>query len=188
MKSPRGFAAALLFLSALPLALLAQMVAGHGADAVIHILFALGSALASSAMSDFRTPAWASWLGRLSIASLAIIFALQGTSDLIRNDALSRVAFQGLGQQVEGWLLAGFLLWCLIALVIEGRGNTKRFGLFAVAIAGAVRVVAALLPWSGASLESKAPALKLLYLLPFVWLLAESRRRGPTDLGERSSP
>jgi hypothetical protein len=184
MKSSRGFAGALLFLSALPLALLYQMLAGHGGEIPIHFSFSLGSVLLCSAISDFRTPSWATWLGRLSIGLLAIIFALQGISELARNDRLTKVAYQGLGQQLEGWLLAGFLLWCMTAVLVDGHGKTKILGLFAVSSAAAVRAYASVLPLSGQSLETTAPVLKLVYLLPFVWLLAESRRQ--SSLGIRT--
>ena len=177
MRSSRGFAGAILFLSALPLAVLYQQLAGHGGETAIHFSFALGSGLLCSAISDFRAPIWATWLGRLSIGSLAVIFALQGISEVTRNDRLTDVAFQGLGQSLEGWLLAGFLLWCMMALLVDGHGKMKIFGFFAISLAAAVRAYASILPLSGASLEATAPVLKLLYLLPFFWLLAESRRR-----------
>lgn len=177
MKSPRGFAAALLFLSALPLALLYQRLGGNGGDTVIHFSFALGSALLCSAVPDFRTPRWATWLGCLSMGSLAIIFTLQGISDVTRNDLLADVAFRRLGQDLEGWLVAGFLLWCVVDILVAGQGRAKVVGLAAVSLAAAVRVYASVLPLRGTSLEATAPALKLLYLMPFVWLLTESRRR-----------
>ena len=165
-----------MFLSALPLAVLCQTLAGNGGETAIHFSFALGSGLICSAIPDFRTPIWATWLGRLSIGLLAVIFALQGISELARNELLTRVAFQGLGQQLEGWLLVGFLLWCVMALVFDGHGRTRFLGLLAVSLAGAVRAYAFVLPLIGQSLEVTAPVLKLFYLLPFVWLLAESRR------------
>ena len=177
MKSPRAFAAAILFLSALPFGLLFQRLAGGWGEPAIHLSFALGSGLLCSAVSDFRTPIWATWLGRLSTGLLALIFALQGISELTRNDLLTDVAFQGLGQHLEGWLGNGFLLWCMMALLVDGHGMRKFFGLFAVSSSAAVRVYSWVLSLSGRSLEATAPALKLLYLMPFVWLLAESRRK-----------
>jgi hypothetical protein len=177
MKSPRGFAAAILFLSALPLAALCQGLVGNAAETVIHFSFAMGSALLCSAIPDFRTPRWAIWLGRLSIGSLAGIFALQGISELLRNDRLTRVAYQGLGQDLEGWLVTAFLYWCITAVLMGSDGATKIIGLIGISSAAAVRVFALVLPLRGGSLETTVPALKLLYLLPFVWILAESRRK-----------
>jgi len=183
MKSPRGFAATILFLSALPLALLCQSLVGRGGETAIHFSFALGSGLLSSAISDFRTPIWATWMGRLSIGLLAIIFALQGISELTRNDLLTRVAFQGLGQNLEGWLLTGFLLWCMMTILFDGHGMIRPLGLIAVSLAAAVRAYASVLQLIGESLEATAPVLKLLYLMPFVWLLAESRRKSSVGTG-----
>ena len=177
MKSPRGFTAAILFLSALPLAALYQGLAGGGGETVIHFSIALGSGLLCSAIHDFPTSLWATWLGRLSTGPLAIIFALQGTSELTRSDRLKDVAFRVLGQQLEGWLLTGLLVWCMTVVLSGGHGKTKLLGLIAVSSAATVRAYATILPLSGTSLEAAAPALKLLYLMPFVWLLAESKRR-----------
>jgi hypothetical protein len=187
MKSSRGFAAAILFLSALPVAVLYQMLGGHGGETVIHLFLAVGAGLLSSAISDFRTPVWAIWLGRFSIGFLAVIFGLQGLSELTRDDFLTDVAFQVLGQHVEGWLLTGFLLWCMIAVVVDGRGGAKILGLIAVPSAAVVRAFASILPLRGESLEATAPALKLIYLLPFVWLLVESRRK-PTPHSDAAGP
>ena len=177
MKSSRAFAAAILFLSALPLAMLFQGLVGRGGEAAIHFSFVLGSGLLCSAISDFRTPIWATWLGRLTTGLLAVIFALQGVSELTRNDLLTRVAYQGMGQHLEGWLVAGFLLWCVMALLADRGGKTRILGLIAVSLAAAVRAYALVLPLNSESLETTAPALKLFYLMPFVWLMAESRRK-----------
>ena len=174
MKSSRGFLAAVLFLSALPVAALLQGLLGRGGEIALHFTIAIGSGLLCSAISAFRTPWWATWVGYLSTGSLALIFALQGTSQLLASEVLARVAFQGLGQEVEGWLLNGLILWCLVALMTDGHAKTRVVGLLAVSLAAGVRFYAALLSWRGASLETTAPLLKVLYLMPFVWLLFAS--------------
>jgi tetrahydromethanopterin S-methyltransferase subunit E len=56
MKSKRGLFASIALLLALPLAALYQMVLGAGVEAVIHGALALGSALMSFAVFDFKTP------------------------------------------------------------------------------------------------------------------------------------
>ena len=166
MTSPRGFVAATFFLLALPVAALYQFARGEGAEMMIHFMLATGSALLSSAIPGFRAPRWASWVGALSTGALALIFAAQGTAQLTGSEALTRLAFQHLGQDVEGWLGLGFLLWCFVAVLADGRGWRRTVGLVAVSLAAGARLCATVLP--------AAPVPKLLYLLPFVWLLAAS--------------
>jgi len=72
MKSPRGFAAAVAFLLTLLIAALYQTLVGDRA-AVVHAGLALGSALLSLAVFDFRTPRWVSWIGSLSTGALAAV-------------------------------------------------------------------------------------------------------------------
>ena len=55
MKSPRGFAAAVVFLLTIPIAALCQMLVGDRAETVVHAGLALGSALLSLAVFDFKT-------------------------------------------------------------------------------------------------------------------------------------
>jgi hypothetical protein len=181
MKSPRGLMAAIAFLLALPLALMWERLFGKGGGPVIHFSLALGSGLLSSAIADFPAPVWARWLGRLSTGLLALIFVLQGTSELAQSRFLSELAFHGLGQQLEGWLGTAFLLWCMIAVLMDRPGGRKVLGLVVVALAAALRVYATVFPSGAASLETAAPLLKLLYLLPFVWLLVESGKSSPGD-------
>lgn len=163
MTSPRGFVAASFFLLSLPVAALYQAVHGDGAEMVIHFMLAAGSALLSSAIPRLRAPRWGIWVGCASTGALALVFALQGTAQLTGSEPLTRLAFQRLGQDVEGWLGLGFLVWCCVA-VLADRSWRRPFGLVAVALAAGVRLCAMALP--------AAPVPKLLYLLPFVWLLA----------------
>ena len=78
MRSPRGFAGAVVFLLALPVTLLYQMVFGAGAEIVVHAMLGLGAALMASAVFDFRTSRWIAWAGCAATGSLAAIFLLQG--------------------------------------------------------------------------------------------------------------
>lgn len=176
MRSPRGFAAAVVFLLALPMTIAFQRIVGRGEEVVVHAALALGSVLMSFAVFDFRTPKWIAWVGCLSMASFAGILVLQGVSRLIQSATLADLAFRVLGQRVEGWLADLFLLWCIAALLIDSHGKTKVLGVITVSMAVCVEVYANGLSLLGASLESKAPGLKLLNLLPFVWLLFESKQ------------
>ena len=101
MRSLRGFLAASVFLLGLPIAVLSQMFLGVGVETIdsFHFLFGVGFALISFAVFDFRTPRWITWIGCVSAGALAVIFLLQGLSELIQNDSLTHLAFQVLGQR-----------------------------------------------------------------------------------------
>src|ERR687897_1509285 len=98
MRSPRGFLAAIIFLLALPIAVLYQMLFGNGAAAVLHLAFALGSVLLSFSVFDFKLPRWINWIGCVSAGALAVIFLSQGVADLLQNDSLTYLAYDVLGQ------------------------------------------------------------------------------------------
>lgn len=181
VKSARGFFAAIVFLLALPVAALCQLVVGRGAEPTMHFMLALGSGLLAASVANFRTPRFAAWLGRLCVGALAAIFLVQGASELVHNTALTNLAFQTLGQRLESWLVSGFLLWCVAVLVVDSHGKTRLFGLLAVAITASARVYAA-------SVEATAPQLKLLYLMPFVWLLLESKSVSHHPLMTQGAP
>jgi hypothetical protein len=178
MKSPRGFLGAVGFLLALPLMLLWQALTGGGAQAVIHFALAAGAALMSVAVFDFvQVPRWIGWIGSVSIGALAGILFLQAISEVVNNESLTRVAYDVLGQRLEGRLTdVFFCFWCPALWLTESRGNRKWFGAIAVlAVAGLV-AYEYFLAFRGTSLNQEAEVLKVLYFLPIVWLLLESSR------------
>jgi hypothetical protein len=128
------------------------------------------------AVFDFRTSRWIAWAGCVSTGALAAIFLLQGVSELIPHARLAQLAYQVLGQQVEGWLVHLFLLWCIAVLLLDSHGKTKTLGCIAIAIVVCVETYANGLSLIGTSRSAEAPGLKLLFLLPFSWLLLESRK------------
>jgi len=174
MRSRRGFAAAVVFLLLLPVAALYQIVVGAGTEVVIHGALALGAALLSLAVFDFRTPRWVAWTGCAAAALLAVIFLLQGVSDLARNEPLTHLAYQQLGQRVERWLGRVVLLWCLAGWFVDSRGKTRVVGAVAFATVLCAEVVIVM--------GSQAAGLKALSLLPFVWLLLEAKK-APGEVG-----
>lgn len=176
MRSPRGFAAAVIFLAALPIAALYQVVAGGGAEVVVHLALALGAALMARAVFDFRTARWIAWTGSLATSVLAVIFLLQGVSELIRNESLTHLVYRVLDQRVEGWAGDLFVLWCIAVLFADSRGATRIVGAVALSLVAAMRAYAYYLSYQGTSLGAQAPSLKVLSLLPFVWLLLETRK------------
>jgi len=179
MKSPRGFAAAVVLLLTIPIAALYQMLVGDRAETVVHAGLALGSALLSLAVFDFRTARWVTWIGSASTGALAAIFLLQAVSELMQNHSLTYLAFQVFGQWLEGSLIDLFTFWCVAMLLIDSGGKTRILGFVAMSIAAGVKVYSYVLTYLGSSMNAQAPALKLLYLLPFAWLVFETTKRLP---------
>ena len=192
MRSPRGFWAAIVFLSMLPMAALYQALFSDGFDSFIHAVLAVGSLLLASAVFDFhKVPRWVNWTACLLIAAEAGIFLLQGVSHLVHSEALTHFAYQVLGQHVEALLVNVFVLWCVAVLLVDSQGKTRILGAVAVSAVACYEIYKYRLLYLG---EVPAESLKLLMLLLFVWLLFESRKasrarvtvhpaplRGPAD-------
>ncbi|CAN5656910.1 hypothetical protein BH18ACT11_BH18ACT11_20680 [soil metagenome] len=161
MRSRRGFLGAIVLLSAFPVAVLAQVLLGSGSSVTIHLVLALGCALLSLAVFDFETPRWIAWMGRIATGTFAAIFLVQAASELIHNDSFSYFALQVLGNWPE-------------RVLTTSRDNMRILGIVAMATAvleDAYNYVLLFL--------CEAQALKILYLVPFVWLLFESRKKLP---------
>jgi hypothetical protein len=181
MRSPRGFLAAIVFLLALPIAVLCQVLFGSGSGVVVHLALALGSVLLSFAVFDFKLPGWMNWIGCVSAAALGAIFLLQGVALLIHSDSLTYVAYQVLGQWPEGLFPALLILWFVAMLVFDSQGKMRILGFGAMSIVVGFEVYRYTLAYLGTSLEAQPQMSRLLLLLPFVWLLFESRKK-PEDV------
>jgi hypothetical protein len=176
MTSSRGFWAAITFLAALPVALLCQVVFGIDAEMVLHLVCALGFTLIAWSAFDFRTPRWVRWLGCVSSGALAVIYLLQGLSQLAHNESLTYLAFPVLGQWPERVLTDLLILWFAAVVLMDSQGKTKIVGIICMSITVLLEICTYGMSFLGASLYAAAPLLKILILLPFVWLLLESRR------------
>jgi hypothetical protein len=174
MRSPRGFFAALVLLFAIPIALLGQAVFGIEFEITFHFLLALSSGLIALAVFDFKLPVWITWLGSVSAGTVATIFLLQGVSLLIPSDALFTLAYQVLGGPLESALVDGLMLWFIALLLRGSQGKTRIFGVAAVSIFGCYELYRYGLMYLSAE---PAGILKLTILLPFVWLLLESKKK-----------
>ncbi|MGH7696403.1 MAG: hypothetical protein ACRENH_15565 [Gemmatimonadaceae bacterium] len=175
-RSTRGVAAAAVVLLALPVTFLYQSLGGTRASVVVHAALALGAVLLSFAVFDFATPRWVALLGCAAAGLLAVIFLLQGLSEIVQNARLTEAVYRVLGQRVEGWLVDLFLLWCVAVWLTVSRGRAKAFGAVVLGVAVGVEIYANWLAFRGTSLNEVAPMLKLVVLPPFVWLLLESRK------------
>jgi|SRR5215213_4805521 len=174
MRSPRGFFAALVLLFAIPISLLCQTAFGIEFEITFHFLLALSSGLIALAVFDFKLPAWITWLGSVSAGTVATIFLLQGVSLLIPSDALFTLAYQVLGGPLESTLVDGLMLWFIALLLRGSQGKTRLFGVAALSIFGCFELYRYGLAFIGAE---PAGILKLTILLPFIWLLLESKKK-----------
>ncbi|MGC2236276.1 MAG: hypothetical protein WA584_08950 [Pyrinomonadaceae bacterium] len=177
MKSLRGFLAAIVFLSAFPAAVLCQIIFGVEAEIIVHFVCAVSFALVSFSVFDFNIPGWINWTGSVSAGALALLFLLQGVSPLIQNDSLTYFAFQVLGQWLEARLVDVLLLWFVALLLFDSCGKTRILGFVVMSIVVCVEAYGFYLAYLGTSLNAEAPILKLAFLLPFVWLIFESRKK-----------
>lgn len=174
MRSPRGFLGSVVLLLALPIAVLAQLLLGSGSGVTIHVALAVGCALLSFAVFDFETARWIAWTGCVAAGAFAAIFLLQAASELIQNDSFSYFALQVLGDYPERVLKSLFIFWLVAVLLTASRDKTRILGFVAMAVVVCIEVYNYVLLYLG-----EAPALTTIYLLPFVWLLFESRKRQP---------
>jgi hypothetical protein len=177
MRSPRGLLAAIVFLLALPVAVLSQILFGSGASTTIHLALGAGSVLLAFAVFDFRLPRWINWIGCVSAGALGAIFLLQGVSLLIPNDSLAYLAYEVLGQGLEGRLPDAVILWFVAMLLIDSRGKTRILGFVALSIALASEIYKYTLVYLGTPIEAQPEMLRILMLLRFVWLLFESTKK-----------
>jgi hypothetical protein len=177
VKSNSGFLASIIFLAAIPAALIVQVLFGEGAETVLHFAFAAGSGLLALAAFDFRVPLPIRVAGVVVTASLAVIFFLQGISNLLQNPSLSYLAFDTLGQRPERLIIDALLLWLAAILFYESKGRARILGLITLGAAIAVEIYNYWLNYHGTTLDAEFAILKVALLFPFAWLLLESRKR-----------
>ena len=164
-------------LSALPIALLCQVVLGTDAEIVVHLVCAVGFLLMAISVVDFRAPRWIRWIGGVAASASAAIYLLQGVSPLVQNDSLTFLAFQVLGQSLERVLTDLLIFWFVALVLIESQGKTKIVGIIVMSVIVGLEVIDIGLAFLGPSMYAHMPILKALILLPFVWLLLESGKR-----------
>ena len=179
MRSLCGVLAASVCLVAVPVALLVQLMAGSGAEIVLHLVGGVGCLLTAFAVFDFKPPRWLRWVGCLSIGALGATFLLQGISQLVHNDWLTYLAFQILGQQVETLSGDVFLVWCSATVLLMSHGKVKLVGIVVMALAVSAEIYSYGVRYFGSAAGGVSPLLKLVLLLPFVWLLLESSKKIP---------
>jgi hypothetical protein len=179
VRSLRGVLAASVCLLAVPIAFLVQLVVGSGAELMLHLVLGVGFLLTAFAVFDFQPPRWLPWVGCLSIGALGATFLLQGISQLLHNDWLTYLAFQILGQQFEALSGDVFLVWCSATVLLISHGKVKLFGIGVMVLAVGAEIYSYAVRYFGSGAGGVSPLLKLVLLLPFVWLLLESSKKIP---------
>ena len=180
MRSLRGLLGSLVLLLALPIAVLTQVLSGSGSAVAIHLALAAGCGLVSFSAFDFGTPRWLAWIGCVSAAAFAVIFLLQAASTLVGIESFSYFTDEVLGFWPEKILLSLISLWLVGVLLTASRGKTRILGFVAMAIVVCVEAYVYFgLIVLGTNPFLETDAVKLPYLLPFVWLFFESAKRRP---------
>jgi len=187
VRSRRGVLAASVCLLAVPVALLFQLIVGSGAEMVLHLVGGVGFILTAFAVFDFEPPRWLPWVGCLSIGAFGVTFLLQGISQLMHIDWLTYLAFQILGQQVEALSADVFLVWCSATVLLMSHGKVKLFGICVMALAVGAEIYSNVVRYFGSGAGGISPLLKLVLLLPFVWLLLESSKKIPLPEGAKKA-
>jgi hypothetical protein len=179
VRSLRGVLAASVCLLAVPVALVFQLIVGGGAEIVLHLVAGVGCVLTAFAVFDFEPPRWLPWVGCVSIGAFGATFLLQGISQLLHIDWLTYLAFQILGQQVEALSVDVFLVWCSATVLLMSHGKVKLFGICVLVLAIGAEIYSYGVRYFGSGAGGVSPLLKLVLLLPFVWLLLESSKKIP---------
>ena len=183
MRSTRGLAAAIILLLTVPVAIAVALTLAAGAEAVIHFGIGAGMVLLATAAFDFGLPRRVAWFGAATCGAFGGIFLLQGVADALGNAALYNFAFFVLGQMPERILPELILGWFVALLVLVSEGRTRIFGAIVLGVTIGWEVVTLAGPAVGIVL----PDIKLRWLLPFVWLLAESAKAAP-GVASRPAP
>jgi hypothetical protein len=178
MRSPRGLLGSLVLLLALPIAVLTQVLFGSGSAVAIHVALAAGCVLVSLSAFSFGTPRWLAWTGCVSAGAFAAIFLVQAASSLIGSESFSYFANEVLGFGPEKLLLSLITIWLVGMLLTASWGRTRILGFVAMAVVVCVEAYVYFgLFVLGTNPFLETAAVKLPYLLPFVWLLFESGKR-----------
>jgi hypothetical protein len=182
MRSRRAFVAAAIIVGSYPAALAVQQLFGGGAETVIHLVTGAGFVLFALSVFDFGLPRWVSWVGAVAAAAFGGIFLLQGVSDVTDIEALRVVAFDVLGHHLERLLPDVVYLWFIALLLWASTGRSRVLGwvVMAIVVAAELAALVTLL------FDLTLPNLKIVMLLPFVWLLFEAGERPSRPATDRA--
>jgi hypothetical protein len=106
-------------------------------------------------------------------ALLGVIFLLQAIAAAVGSDPLHDLAYDVLGQWLEGLLTLTFIAWCFVMLLCDSQGKTHLLGLAVVPLLLVYATVSFVTKFFG---DGPPDVFKLLFLPAMVWLLLESRK------------
>jgi hypothetical protein len=153
---------------------LCEILFGNGGELIIHFGCGVGFVLTALAVFDFEMPRWITWIGSISASVAGFIFLLQGVSNLVPGDSLHYYAFTVLGQWSEKLAIDLLILWFVAMLLMDSEGTSRLFGFVVMAIVVSLEIYSSSVAIFGIT---AAGSLKLFFLLVFVWLLLESRKK-----------
>jgi hypothetical protein len=181
MRSKRGLWASLVFFLAPLLAVATDAFPWGNPNAAAHLVWALGLALLAGALLGFDTPRWIARTGCLAAAGTGLLFLVQGISDLVSNTSLHRIAYSILGEIPER-VLVDLLIASFVGLLLtDSRGRSRVLGWVVMTLVVVLEIAALITQLLGQPLYESVPALRLVLLLPLVWLLCESVKRSPNS-------
>jgi hypothetical protein len=176
MRSVRGLVGAATILLSYLAALAVQQLFGSGGDTVIHLVMGAGFVTFATSVFDFGLPRWVNIIGAAAAGAFGAIFLMQGVSDLTHVEGLRYVAFDVLGHHLERLLPDVVYVWFVALLLGSSQGKSRFLGwaVMVVVVGLEIATLVSLL------LDGPLESVKVLILLPFVWLLVESAKQQPT--------
>jgi len=172
VRSVRALIGSAIIVLSYPAALCVQLLSGRGAETVIHFVAGAGFIVFATSVFDFALPRWVNVVGAAAASAFGAIFVLQGISDVTQLGDLGYVAFDVLGHHVERLLPDVIYLWFVALLLLASQGRWRVAGAAIMLIVIGLELTT----WASLLLGFQMPNVKVIILLPFVWLLLESRK------------
>lgn len=184
MRSKRAFIGAAAVVLSYPLAVVVATLFGEGGDTVIHFMMGAGFIIFATGVFDFDLPRWINVVGAAAAAAFGTIFLLQGVSDLTQLEELQYLAFDVLGHEVERLLPDVVYLWFVGLLLVSSQGKSRTLGWLVMSTVVGLEIATMVSILIGSPMDS----VKVLILLPFIWVLFESAKRPALSADRPAAP
>jgi hypothetical protein len=176
MRSERAFIGAATIVLSYLAAVAVELLFGKGGDTVIHLVMGTGFVIFATSVFDFGLPSWVNMIGAAAAAAFGAIFLIQGVSDLTHLEGLRFLAFDILGHELERLLPDVVYVWFLALLLGSSQGKSRLLGWVVMPIVVGIEIATL----AGLLLGVPMASVKVLIVLPFVWLLFEGTKQRPT--------